>query len=168
MLFEKRAGGEATQVEPMDDALALSPELNTLARQLSDEADLLAQCYPADGTERFTATATAVAATRRDWINLKRLGVLSGVCAATVLAVLAGWLALDRFNRDGSVVEGHTLAVEQSSQVAQRNDTSGFGGHSADVIGDDENVLKGLSGAEQEAVLDLIESHAMHKSSLSI
>jgi hypothetical protein len=166
MWFEKRAGGDVTQDQPTDETLELSPELNSLARQLSDEADRLAHCYTADSTDRFTATAAA--ATRRDWRGLKRLGMLAGVCAASVLTMFVGWQTIKHFNHSDTVVEDHPLTVEQSSQVAQRNDTGGFGGHSAEVIGDSDNVLKGLSGAEQEAVLDLIESHAMHKSSLSI
>jgi hypothetical protein len=58
--------------------------------------------------------------------------------------------------------------LEQSSQIAQLNEVGGLGRQSGEPISDAENVLKGLSGAEQEAVLDLIESQALHKTSLSI
>ena len=94
--------------------------------------------------------------------------IAAGVCAATVLVAFLSWRAAERFNGDGGVADGHRLAAEQSSQIAQLNDGGGFGRQTGEPIGDEENVLKGLSGAEQEAVLDLIESQAMHKTSLSI
>jgi hypothetical protein len=59
--------------------------------------------------------------------------------------------------------------VQQPSQLAQLNDTDGFGRQSnGEAIGRLQNVLEGLSGAEQEAVLDLLESPTAPKASLSI
>jgi hypothetical protein len=71
-------------------------------------------------------------------------------------------------NRDSEVSDVRAPVLEQSSQVAQLNDAGGFGRQTGETIGGEENVLQGLSGAEQEAVLDLIESNAAHKTSLSI
>jgi hypothetical protein len=167
MWFEKRPIVEASPREPLDEVRDLPPELNSLAEQLSHDADSLARCYPPRSAEQLVAIATELATTGSDWRSVKRIGILSGLCAATLLAVFVGWLAVDRFNHDGAVAEGHTLTVEQSGQVAQLNDANGLG-QGSEPIGDQENFLKGLSGAEQEAVLDLIESHAMHKTSLSI
>jgi hypothetical protein len=168
MWFEKRPMVEVSPDEAMDEVLDLPPEFNSLAEQLSNQAESLAQCYPARTAQGFTAMATAVAATSRDWRGMKRVAVASGLCAATVLVVFLSLRAAERFNADGGVAEGHPLSIDQSGQIAQLNDAGGFDRQSIVPSGDSDNVLKGLSGAEQEAVLDLIESHAMHKTSLSI
>jgi hypothetical protein len=168
MWFEKRPLVERAAHHPAQDGLDLPPKLDSLAQQLSQEAQSLVECYPARSGDEFAAMATAVAATSRDWRGVRRVAIAAGVCAATVLVAFLSWRAAERFNGDGGVADGHRLAAEQSSQIAQLNDGGGFGRQTGEPIGDEENVLKGLSGAEQEAVLDLIESQAMHKTSLSI
>jgi hypothetical protein len=166
MSFEENQRDEGTHGELAGEGLDLPPNLAALAQQLSDEADWLTGRYPAIAPDRIAATATAAATAARQGRSLKRLGVVMGVCAATTLVAVIGWQAVR--NRDNAVSEGRTPVVEQSSQIAQLNEAGGFGRQAGETIGGEENVLQGLSGAEQEAVLDLIEPHAAHKTSLSI
>jgi hypothetical protein len=166
MSFKERQRCEIASDQLTDEALDLPPNMAALAHQLSDEAAWLAERYPARAPGSFAAIATAAATPARRWRRLIRFGVASGVCAATVLVAIIAWQAVN--NRDNAVSDGRAPIEQQSSQVAQLNDASGLGRQNGETIGAEENILKGLSGAEQEAVLDLIESHAAHKTSLSI
>jgi hypothetical protein len=168
MSFEKHLSCESGKVDDACEESDLSPQLRSLAGKLSEEADRLSQCFPAYRTEQFSAITSAVAATRGNRHSLGRLKVVSGVSAATALMVVLGWQAVGRFNPRDAEVEAHTLTAVESSQVAQLNAASGFGSQYSQAPGGAENVLKGLSGAEQEAVLDLMESQAVQKTSLSI
>lgn len=170
MSFEQNHRDKGTLCERTDESLDFPPDLAALAQQLSDEADWMAGRYPAQATaqatDKLAAIATAAATTSRRRRRLMRFGLVLGVAAATVVVAILGWQAVS--NRDNAVSDGRTPVVEQSGQVAQLNDAGGFGRQTGETIGGEENVLQGLSGAEQEAVLDLIESHAAHKTSLSI
>jgi hypothetical protein len=168
MSFEKHMNCESAKGDAVSEELDLSPQLRSLAGKLSEEADQLSQCFPAYRAEQFSAIASAAAATRGNRRSLRRLTVVSGLCAATALIAVLGWHAVGRFNPRDAKVEGHTLTAVESSQVAQLNGASGIASQNSEAAGGAENVLKGLSGAEQEAVLDLMESHAMQKTSLSI
>jgi hypothetical protein len=166
MSFEEDQSREIAPGERTDEALDFSQNMAALARQLRDEADWLAERYPASAIDRLAAAATTVATTALRWSRLKRFGTVSGVCAATVLVAILGWRAVT--NRDGEVSDVRAPVVEQTGQVAQLNEAGGLGRQTGETIGGEENVLQGLSGAEQEAVLDLLESHAAHQASLSI
>jgi hypothetical protein len=166
MSFEENQRREVAPGKHTGEAPDFPPNMAALAQQLSDEADWLAGRYPASVSDRLGPTATAVAKAAQHWRSLKRFGVVSGVSAASVLVAILGWRAVT--NRDSEVSDVRAPVLEQSSQVAQLNDAGGFGRQTGETIGGEENVLQGLSGAEQEAVLDLIESNAAHKTSLSI
>jgi hypothetical protein len=168
MSFEKHMNGESTKGAAAGEELDLSPPLRSLAGKLSEEADRLSQCFPAYRADQFAAIASAVATTSGNWRGLRRLRVFLGLSAATALIVVLGWQAAGRFNPRDAEVEGHALTAGESSQVAQFNGASGIARQNSEAAGGAENALKGLSGAEQEAVLDLMESPAMQKTSLSI
>ena len=168
MSFEERSDSGRAPGELAEEALDFPPALAALAEQLSDEADSLASCFPARNAVTITAFAAAAATTTRQWRSTRRLAVVSGICAAAVLVVLLGWQAVLRVSRDGAVVERGEIPVERSNQVAQLNDLGDNRRQFTEMTGGEENVLKGLSGAEQEAVLDLMENGVAHQASLSI
>ncbi len=168
MSFEERSSGEIAPAEPVHEGLELSPALSTLANQLSAEANRLAQCFPSHNADQFVAMATAVAAAKHDSRSLNRPGIIAGICAATLLVGIVGWQAFTRVNRGDAAVENPVLAREPADQLAHLNDASGFSSQASEAVGGEENFLKGLSGAEQEAVLDLMEFQAMRSTNLSI
>ena len=168
MSFEKQLNYEPAKSDAAGEELELAPQLRSLAEKLSEEADRLSQCFPACGADQFSALASTVAATSGNRRSLRRLKVLLGLSAATALIVVLGWQAVGHFNPRDAEVDGHMLTAGESSQVAQFNGPGGIARQNSEAAGGAENVLKGLSGAEQEAVLDLMESPVMQKTSLSI
>jgi hypothetical protein len=176
----------------------LPPRLLALAERLSDEAALLARRYPApsarNGLDRFeqaldgaaaygdkvfatvaakqSACLSAAAPLKRPRRAIAEWWMASAACVAIVLVVIA-W----RGGGPGEMIVQRGAASpssssEAGSQKAADQNTTGVQSvrTRADVnpLDAGKNLLEGLSGAEQEAVLDLLEIRSQQQGGLSI
>lgn len=176
-----------------DEAVELPGKLAELGEQLSDDADSLALHYPAPerrgGAAFEIAISAALCADRQDqvtndaefadrqvvrapagaavarWGTVRRWSIVSGACAAMVFVLIA--------SREGSVRwrgdrPPSAAAHDADSPVQPRSETDL--GHSSGqrALPREATLLRGLSAAEQEAVLDLLEDGPERSASLSI
>jgi hypothetical protein len=157
---------------PDDLELALSPEHAALADRLSADADSIAARYPIEGSPAFGARfwdhareAMHVASSNQLQPqqvvdrSRKRIVLVSSAAAACVLlsALITRRLSDEQLTDNGSA----------SGLVAQGDSRGAQGSVEADSVLR-SNILNGLSGAEQEAVLDLLEREMPIKLSFSI
>jgi hypothetical protein len=164
---------------PDETAGELPPDLAALGRELSCDADLLARVFPASERGASMAIATCAAsahsALRSDaelhiprhkrW----RWSIVGGASAAAVLVAVLSWQAAGPLHDEAVGGRDGSAAGARPSQLAQLDGASGRAGPAAaEPMGITENVFTGLSGAEEEAVLDLLESDADQTASLSI
>lgn len=194
MSFERM--NDPSQSESLDEAADWSPKVEALAEQLRDDARMLALRFPApDGRNvgRFEAVIAAtlcgdapvrriencpehdsqqvtrasvpenavVSAASRQWT------IVLGASAVTLLAALAVWQTA-REQGDGGDQSPTTAARRPKPEQIAQIDTLNVSGDSADASRHAKNLLRGLSSAEQEAVLDLLEFGPEAITSLSI
>ena len=167
------------QLNPDDEStqhdleLALSPRLSALADRLSADADSIAARYPIEASPAFghefwkqanqalegevskRPQPEECAGRSRRWI-----ATISGAATACVLlAAIMIWRLSDRGESAGENFRASGIA--QGDSRAQQG--------SADLENLMRvNILEGLSGAEQEAVLDLLDRQMPTEPSLSI
>jgi hypothetical protein len=169
MSFDQRAPGQAAANNRLDTESEFPRALAPLAEQLRDDAMSLSRCYPPPDRLRLTALGAAFATTAERRPTTRRWLVFWGDCAATLAIAVLGWQAAARNGRHRDLVEHADSGPELPSRVAQLDDAEALGRRPTDeAVGHTRNVLKGLSGAEQEAVLDLLETHTAPQASLSI
>ncbi len=144
----------------------LPPELMALGDQLGVDADFLARRFPA-GSQR---KAEEVAATRETLAsNVARRGNVrrGGAAAAIIIAAIGGWriAALNHQHNVPAVDEGPPIVAVQQVTSPSRQ-----------TLADDNPATKELTprgfgeltGAEQEAVLDLMQDQSSGQAQLSI
>jgi hypothetical protein len=111
--------------------------------------------------------ANGVAVRAMPWLTA------AGTCAAAIFLAIASWSSQVHDGRDRSTAVRHPKAP---STVAPHDVVQGADKHSEQTQAATpgathstaHNVLEGLSGAEQEAVLDLLENRSEQEGSLSI
>jgi hypothetical protein len=170
MPFESRPGPDDESV-PDDLELALSPQLSALADQLSADADSIAARYPSEASPALGAAFWEQA---RQAMNVEGLNphqadregrsrrwmvVASSAAAACVLvSALVTWrMAQEQLTENAPA--GGVVAQGDS-----RGTPTGTKAESVLRV----NILKGLSSAEQEAVLDLLDRQLPIDASFSI
>jgi hypothetical protein len=144
----------------------LPDELAALGEQLSYDADSLALAYPA-GTALTTATAPEPA------LHGKRRWLRWAGAAATLLIAVGTWRVVDdRASRDDSPPPQTVSAISSSSSSASRPLAVADRATPAPKPIDDArlpaSIFRGLTGAEQEAVLDLMQDSAQQHGQLTI
>jgi hypothetical protein len=151
-----------------EDAVELPPKLAALAEQLGDDARALALRYPAQDVRKATEfpapTYDAVMASS----GLLRWSIVWGVCAATVLVAILTWRIAVQWDERNDRGRSTAVRVQPPVQVAPEDEKSGVRSSVGATLLRAENVLRGLSAAEQEAVLDLMEGSTEPSASLSI
>jgi hypothetical protein len=185
----------STSEEP-GESVELSPKLGALGEQLSDDARMLASRYPAPsgrylgniGTfEAAIAEALRGECDRCDTeqsdphvtpaMTVGAVGsralwpwsVAIGVCAATVLIAAAIWQSVFPWSERYDRVLPAAAELAGRNEVTQSPEQEDDGGIlEGATLRRAENVLRGLSAAEQEAVLDLLEEGSQRTASLSI
>jgi hypothetical protein len=137
---------------------AIARSLNGhVTRPQGDEADLV--CRPADQAK---TAASSVISANAIW----RSSIAASAVAATVVFGLAVWQAALRREPDRRVAPVAMPAF--ADRVAQASERTGATAPTTAEIRPVDNLLRGLSAAEQEAVLDLFEDGAEQSASLSI
>jgi hypothetical protein len=169
MPFESRPDGDDESM-PDDLELALSPTLGALANRLSADADLIAARYPSEASPALGAEFWEQA---RQAMNVevsnsqqpvffgrsrRWMVIASSAAAACLLTALVTWRLSDEQLMENTPAGG----------AVARGDSRG-----ASASADAEsvlraNILKGLSSAEQEAVLDLLDRQLPIDASISI
>jgi hypothetical protein len=170
---EAAASGFAPVTDPTFGATAgefsndLPDELATLGAQLSDAADRLTLSYPS--RRHFEATAAGDPALRDKsrWLRW------AGAAAAVLLAVGTWRLVDDRASTDDSPVPHGISAApakgaSASGPLAVVERSIGGAKSAADESGLPASIFRGLTGAEQEAVLDLMQDNAQQHGQLTI
>jgi hypothetical protein len=99
--------------------------------------------------------------------------IMAGGCATVILIAIASWQSHGRDSRDQRMADRRssstsTAAPHQFAEVADEGAAEMPGGMAGRTSRTTDNVLEGLSGAEQEAVLDLLENRSERDGSLSI
>jgi hypothetical protein len=151
---------------PDDFELALSPELAGLVDRLNADADSIAARYPSEASPALGAECWELArqamkvvgsdqsqpakseGRSRRWVAL----VSSGAAACVLVTALVAW----RLSERGESADDHLMARGVAQGSAETESVMRL------------NILKGLSGAEQEAVLDLLDRQSPIESSFSI
>jgi hypothetical protein len=168
-----------------DLELALSPKLASLGDRLSADADSIAARYPIEASPAFGAEFWGRAQEAMDGAGsnqpqpvlvggrLRRLVLIasSAAAACVLLAAIVTWRLSDL--KDDASGENLTAAVGQSDNGSGSGAVANGDLHPAQGSINEErvlrvNILKGLSGAEQEAVLDLLDRQSPPPSSVSI
>ena len=178
-----------------EESVELSPKLAALAEQLSDDARMLGHRYPAPGVcsiAKFEAAIAealrgevsggglaealdpqAVRASNRDTMAGSRTCVQwtirVSICAVMVLAAMAIWQSAVQWGVHSDRVQSAAIKVagpREARQIEQKKDYTGA--IEGAVLRRVENVLRGLSAAEQEAVIDLLEDGSQRSESFSI
>jgi len=147
----------------------LPGEFAELAEQLSDDADSLARCYPPRRLSNCGAVRDGVNRRNRRWLRW------SGAAAAVLLAVGTWKVVDDRASRDDSPPVHTISSVAASSRGAPSDRPVAVDEHSLAAAKPTTieselapSIFRGLTGAEQEAVLDLIQDSAPHSGQLTI
>lgn len=150
-------GDPPRETECDEAALDLPPELEALGEQLGDDADHLAERYPAGKTSQSVETRSAP--TRR------RSALRWGGAAAALFVAIGTWQFTESHLADGDrqpgrVIPALPVAVTNPALIVTKPAVS-------------ENslpasVFRGLTGAEQEAVLDLMQDDPQQRGELSI
>ncbi len=140
-----------------DAAIGLPAEFAVLGQQLADDADFLASRYPS-APMRDATMELATSSDRR-----RRL-VRWGGAAAAILLTIGGWQLVESRMADHgqppAALPVTPLAVVNPSVIVPKR-----------VATDDilpASVFRGLTGAEQEAVLDLMQDDPHQRGELSI
>ncbi len=184
-------------VSGFDEEADLPPKLAALAEQLNDDARRLERRYPARQGHQLRNLQAAIArplhggltscgeearaacqpATRSEMAAdqgaksraLRRWFIAASAVAATVAMVLTAWQVafVDELERRASPAAPVAMPAA-ADQVAQAGDRPDGIAPSAAEFRPTDNILRGLSAAEQEAVLDLFEDGAEPSASLSI
>jgi hypothetical protein len=97
--------------------------------------------------------------------------VAAGTCAAVTLIALVSWQTNEDDGRRTADRRASATSAGAPLQVAKVDDERSAqtpSGTAATIRRTSDNVLEGLSGAEQEAVLDLLENRTEQEGSLSI
>jgi hypothetical protein len=168
-----------------DEFAHMSPKLMALAEQLSDDAKMLQERYPAKafdfaGLQAADDSMLAICIGDGDHRQPRRIGrllkstairwsIIAGSGAAAVLSAVMIWQAAG-IHRDGeSEADSQAIVVMAPEELFHMNDTTGRVGHSgAQEPRSAVDILRGLSAAEQEAFLDLLEDNHGSKESVSI
>lgn len=151
----------------LDDAVELPPKLAAIAEQLADDALALAFRYPAQDRRGATAFPAPAPDAAMASSGLRRWSIVSGACAATLLVGVLSWRIANPWDERGEMEPSPAVHVQPPDQVAQADESSDGSSVGAAHLRA-ENVLRGLSAAEQEAVLDLMEGRSELTASLSI
>lgn len=141
----------------LEEGLDLPADLAELAEQLACESRLLAERYPARSTSDVELPAAQATKASR------RLLPVVGI-AGSVAAAMTGWLVVRPTVPEelpAPVVSQVRVSWSHGSESATASDES-----SPAVVPAD--LFRTLSGAEQEAVLDLVEEHSLGQASFSI
>jgi hypothetical protein len=155
-------GGAAFGVPPREAecdevALDLPPELAALGEQLGDDSDHLAARYPAGRTSQpVEATPTP---TRR------RIMLRWGGAAAALFVAIGTWQVTESRLVDG---DRHASRVVPALPIAVTNPALIVPKPAVSENGLPASVFRGLTGAEQEAVLDLMQDDPQQRGELSI
>jgi hypothetical protein len=170
MSFDDRAPRQLAAQNRLGADSDVPSDLAFLAERLRNDALSLARCYPPPDPLRLEALGAMPATTSSEGrLNSRRWLLLSGACAAALAVAAVGWYAAARNGGRPDIVDRTDNSLGLSSRVAQLDDAEAASRRPADdIFGQTRNVLNGLSGAEQEAVLDLLESHTAPQTSLSI
>jgi hypothetical protein len=147
---------EIHQLGRLQAAIAQSL-IGHLTRRQGDAADLV--CQPADQAK---TVAGRVISSKAIW----RSSIAASAVAATVVFALAAWQAA--FHREPDRRAAPVAMPAFADQVAQAGERADATAPTAAEIRPVDNLLRGLSAAEQEAVLDLFEDGAEQSASLSI
>jgi hypothetical protein len=175
-----------------EESVELPAKLSALAEQLGDDADSLALRYPAPdrcGRAAFEiAIAEALCADGHDlvdnnigsedrrevrapagemvagWGMVVRWRMVACACAAMVVVAVASWEGAVRFWKSGE--QPPSAAARVLNPVDSVRSEQGISGEAA--LPREAMLLRGLSAAEQEAVLDLLEHGPEQSVSLSI
>jgi hypothetical protein len=147
-----------------EDVFELSVELAALGEQLSDDADHLTRVYPAGRTESRLPVSSGQA------IRGSRRMIRWGGAAAVLLIGTLSWPMIAERSGDGIPPTDDVQPVDVSlaSPDAKPNAAAA---QSKPIVGDEvfpAAIFRGLTGAEQEAVLDLIQGNSQGQSQLSI
>jgi hypothetical protein len=170
MPFEPRPDRDDESVAD-DLELALSPALSGLADRLSADADSIAARYPSEaspalGVAFWEQARQAMNVEVSNQHQLVRAGqsrrwmvIASSAAAACVLLTTLVTLRLSEEQLTENAPAGGAIAQEDSRDTSASADPDSI----LRV-----NILKGLSSAEQEAVLDLLDRQSPIESSFSI
>jgi hypothetical protein len=148
----------------VESGFELPVELAALGEQLSDDADHLTRMYPAGRTEsRLPATSSQATGGSRRMIRW-------GGAAAVLLIGTLSWPMIAERSGDGTqpTDDVRPVAVSLASPAARSNAAAV---ESKPILGDEvfpAAIFRGLTGAEQEAVLDLMQGDPQGQSQLSI
>lgn len=136
-------------------------ELAALGAQLSDDADALSLAYPA-------VRPLATEAARRTAPHGKRRWLRWGGAAAAIFLAAGTWrIIADRVSIDDAPPPHMVSAVSKGSPSADRplavvERSITVPKTMPDESGLSPSIFRGLTGAEQEAVLDLMQDGAQH------
>ncbi|HEV2971865.1 MAG TPA: hypothetical protein VGY55_17960 [Pirellulales bacterium] len=168
--FESAFESTVQKLATNEDVFELPVELAALGEQLSDDADRLPRFYPAGRTEsRLPASlgqATGGSGRMIRW----------GGAAAVLLIGTLSWPMIAERSGDGIQPTGDVRSADVSlasppvpSNSAVRSNAAAV--ESKSILGDEAfpaALFRGLTGAEQEAVLDLMQGDPQGQSQLSI
>ncbi|HEV3415665.1 MAG TPA: hypothetical protein VG056_02585 [Pirellulales bacterium] len=148
----------------------LPVELSALGGQLSDDADHLTRLYPAGRAEFQLPSISAKAA------GASRRMIRWGGAAAVLLVGTLSWPMISERSGDEIRPTGDVRLIDVSlaspavkSNTAVQSNAAAV--KSKPILGGEgfpATVFRGLTGAEQEAVLDLIQGDPHGQSQLSI
>jgi hypothetical protein len=174
-----------------DEVVELPAKLAALAEQLSDDADSLALRYPAPERCGRAAFEVSIAeamcrpsgalserasddtreirapAGMADWGTLRRWSIVSGVCAAMLFVVVTSWEGVVRWREGGDPPPSAAAHLTNPPGALRVEKDIGHSSGQA-ALPREATLLRGLSAAEQEAVLDLLEHGPEGSVSLSI
>jgi hypothetical protein len=145
----------------------LPDELAALGAQLSDDATSLALAYPADRALTIGTAHHAARHGKRRWLRWTG-------AAAALLIVLGTWHFIeDRASVDDSPPPHIISAVSHtdtstSRPLAVADRATSAGKPMAVDNGLPASIFRGLTGAEQEAVIDLMQDNAQQHGQLTI
>jgi hypothetical protein len=174
------AFGEAARDASTDQfdqiELELPAGLAALGEQLADDADHLAHCYPAGRSAESMPSTPATLITGAS-AHARRQFIRWGGAAAAVLIALCTWQFVAARLANGNRPENRIVAVDlvpgatgdASVDATPANDPSLK--VQKPILGDSglpSSFFRRLTGAEQEAVLDLMQDDPQGKAQLSI
>jgi hypothetical protein len=167
---EPAAFGEAARDVSADQfdqiELELPAGLAALGEQLAADADHLARCYPAGRSAESMPTMPATLISGASAYARRRL-VRWGGAAAAVLIALSTWQFVAARLADGKRPENRIVAVDLVP-IASTDPALPL---PKPILGDGglpSSIFRRLTGAEQEAVLDLMQDDPQGKAQLSI
>jgi hypothetical protein len=180
-----------------DDADEWPPKLSALGEQLSDDARMLARRYPApDARHAVTFEATIAEALHDDsgcslrGTNVEqsymaadrttadtaagfsrtslRWSIATGICAAALFVAMAIWQTARPWVEPDNEVQSAEANIPRERPTVVFPVARDGGLNHDEEASRDADFLRGLSAAEQEAVLDLLEDDSERSMSLSI